>query len=87
MTYQVCSNDDPRMTCDLFSVLVAVAILEECCMASAVMQWLFYSVEQVVAHWPLVPNFFIITWILNVIRIILLKRFNISKFIHYMYLP
>ena len=70
-----------------FSDLIAVAILEECCMASADTQWLFYSVEQIVAHWPLVSNFFIITWILNVIRIILLKRFSISQFIHYMYLP
>ena len=38
--YQVCSNDNPRMTFDFLrhcriSVLVAVAILEECCMASA----------------------------------------------------
>ena len=47
--YQVCSNDDPRLTFDLFlrnsqiCVLVAVAILEECCMASAAMQLLFYS--------------------------------------------
>ena len=29
---------------------VAVAILEEYCMASAVMQWLFYSDKQIAAH-------------------------------------
>ena len=32
------------------SVLVAVAILEECCMTSADMQWLFHSDERIVAH-------------------------------------
>ena len=31
-------------------VLVAVAILEECCMASADMQWLFYSGGRIVAR-------------------------------------
>ena len=36
------------------SVLVAVAMLEECCMASADMQWLFYSGEQIMAHGHLV---------------------------------
>ena len=35
-------------------VLVAVAILEECCRASADMQWLFFSGERIVAHGPLV---------------------------------
>ena len=38
-------------------VLVAVAVLEECCMATAGMQWLFYSGEQIVAHGPLVFMF------------------------------
>ena len=47
------------MTFDLLwhyqiSVLVAVAILEECCRASADRQWLFFSGEQIVAHGPLV---------------------------------
>ena len=36
--------------------LVAVAILEECCMAFANMQKLFLSGEQIVAHVPLVLN-------------------------------
>ena len=31
-----------------------MAILEESCMASADMQWLFYSSERVMAHGPLV---------------------------------
>ena len=31
-----------------------MAILEECCMASADMQWLFYSGEQIVVYGPLV---------------------------------
>ena len=31
-----------------------MAILEESCMASADMQWPFYSGEQIVAHGPLV---------------------------------
>ena len=48
-----------RVTYDLLPqgqiyVLVAVAILEECCMVSADMQWLFYSGEQIMAHRPLV---------------------------------
>ena len=34
------------------SVLVAVAILVECCMASADMQWLIYSGERIEAHGP-----------------------------------
>ena len=34
-------------------VLVAVAKPEECCMASADMQWLIYSGERIVAHWSL----------------------------------
>ena len=56
---QVCSNDDPRMTSVLFtaqsiSVLVAVAILEEFCMASADMQWPICSGERIVAHGLLV---------------------------------
>ena len=38
-------------------VLVAVAILEECCMASADMQWVFYSGERIVIHRPLVLFF------------------------------
>ena len=37
--------------------LVAVAILEECYMASADMQWLFYSGERSMAHEPLI-NFY-----------------------------
>ena len=44
-TSKICSNDDPRMTFLLLSqiyVLVAATILEECCMASAYMRWLFY---------------------------------------------
>ena len=40
------------------SVLVAVAILEECYMAFADMQWLFYSGEQIVAYEPIVTNSF-----------------------------
>ena len=36
------------------SVPVAVAILEECCIASADTQWLFYSGERIVARVPLV---------------------------------
>ena len=36
------------------SVLIAMAILEECCMASEDTQWLFYSGEQIVAHEALV---------------------------------
>ena len=55
----VCSNDDPRKTFDILRygqicILVAVAILKECCMASADMQILFYSDERIVAHGPLV---------------------------------
>ena len=34
-------------------VLVAVAMLEECCMSSADMQWLFDSGKQIMAHGPL----------------------------------
>ena len=33
--------------------VLVVAILEECCLASADMQWLFYSGEQMAAHGPL----------------------------------
>ena len=40
-------------------VLVAVAILEECCMAYADMQCLFYSGERIVVHEPLVITTFI----------------------------
>ena len=50
----VCSNGDPRITFDSqISVLVTVAILEEYCIASAVMQWLFYSGERIMAYGPL----------------------------------
>ena len=62
--YQVDLNDDSRLTFDLsmarsnlyFHTLVwgNVAILEESCMASADMQWSFYSGEQIVVHGPLV---------------------------------
>ena len=50
-----CSNGDLRMSIDLFYstvkfVLVAVAILEDCCMTSADMQWLF---TQVMESWPM----------------------------------
>ena len=43
MVYVVCSNDSPRITFDYLrhgqiSFLVAVSILEECCMTSADMQ-------------------------------------------------
>ena len=31
-----------------------MAILEECCIASADMQWLFYSGERIVGHGPLI---------------------------------
>ena len=34
--------------------IVTVVIFEECCMASADMQWLFYSDKRIVAHGPLV---------------------------------
>ena len=49
--YQVYSKDDPRMTFDIFMArsnlcLVLVVILEECCMASANMQWPFYQVSE-----------------------------------------
>ena len=40
------------------SVLVAVAILEEFCMASADKQLLFYSGERTVANGPLVYKFY-----------------------------
>ena len=36
------------------SVLVSLEILEECYMASADMQWLFYTGEHIVTHGPLV---------------------------------
>ena len=36
------------------SVLFAVAILDECCRASADMQWPFYSGKRIVTHEPLV---------------------------------
>ena len=35
-------------------VQVAVAILEECCMSSVDMKWLFYSSEGIMAHGLLV---------------------------------
>ena len=58
---QVCTNDDPMMSfygnSQIF-VLVTMAILEEFCMTPADMQWLFYSVERIVAHWPLVTSVF-----------------------------
>ena len=34
--------------------MVAVAVLKECCMASADMQWLFYLGERIMARGPLV---------------------------------
>ena len=54
--YQVDSNDDSRLNFDLSILLYGenVAILEESCMASADMQWLFYSGERIVVHGPLV---------------------------------
>ena len=58
--YQVDLNDDSRLTFDLSMarsnlhsptlVLGNVAILEESCMASADMQWSFYSGERI---WPM----------------------------------
>ena len=38
------------LRCGQIFVLVDVAILEECCMISAYMHWLFYSRERIVAH-------------------------------------
>ena len=38
----------------LICVLVDVIILEECCMTSANMQWLFNSDDRIMAHWPVV---------------------------------
>ena len=58
IVYQVCPNGESRMTLTFLwfgqiCVLVAVAVLEECCMAFANMQWLFLSGERIVAHGPL----------------------------------
>ena len=47
------------------SVPFAVAVLKECCMASADMQWLFYSGEQIVAHRPLVSYFSTKTYVVG----------------------
>ena len=33
------------------------SVSEECCMAFADIQWLFYSGEQIVAHGPLLVSF------------------------------
>ena len=55
--YQVCSNDDPWMTFDLFTALSN--FFPSCCGNTgrfADMQWLFYSSEQIVAHGPLVSS-------------------------------
>ena len=43
-------------------VLVVVALLKECCMVSAKMQWLFYSGEWIVAHQRLVFFHFTNYW-------------------------
>ena len=50
MIYQLCSRQ-----CQI-SVPVAVAVLEECCMASVDMQLLLYSGERILAHGPLVSS-------------------------------
>ena len=51
--YPVCSHDYPKMIFDIFYEkvkFVSVAVLEECCMASADTQWLFYPSERIVTH-------------------------------------
>ena len=38
-----------------YGILGAVAVLEECCMASADIQWLFYSGEDICGPWAFCP--------------------------------